>query len=201
MLKVALVASSVFGDLTRDGLRLVGAIVGAVLISVTVVVVIVALLIAAPFVAVGSGGEGGSSQPPAPPADHLAVMVHVSNDTGVPWALLAAIASVESGFGANMSTSWAGAIGYGQFMPPSWDAFGQGGDPYDYHDVIPAMARYLLAADVGRDLPGAVYAYNHSWEYVALVLGRMAYYATAFADAAASFGAPATDPSHLEVPS
>ncbi|PKN81937.1 MAG: peptidase M23, partial [Chloroflexi bacterium HGW-Chloroflexi-9] len=47
-------------------------------------------------------------------------MVEVSEQSGVPWALLAAIASVESGFGANMATSWAGAIGYGQFMPASW---------------------------------------------------------------------------------
>ena len=53
-------------------------------------------------------------------------------------------------------------------MPPSWAAFGEGGDPYDYRDVIPAMARYLLAAGVHRDVPGAVYAYNHDWDYVAL---------------------------------
>ena len=50
-------------------------------------------------------------------------------------------------------------------------ALGQGGDPYDYRDAIPAMARYLLDHDVLHDIPNAVYAYNHSWEYVALVLG------------------------------
>jgi peptidoglycan LD-endopeptidase LytH len=155
---------------------------------VIVAVVAVAMLIAAPFAAFGGGG----SEPPAVPAAHLAVMVEISNDTGVPWALIAAIASVESGFGANMATSWAGAIGYGQFMPPSWAAFGEGGDPYDYRDVIPAMARYLLAAGVLRDLPGAVYAYNHDWEYVALVLGRATYYAAVAGDAAATLGA--TDP-------
>jgi membrane-bound lytic murein transglycosylase B len=97
----------------------------------------------------------------------------------VPWELLAAIASVESGFGANMATSSAGAIGYGQFLPSSWDAFGEGGDPYDYRDAIPAMARYLVAAGVATDIPNAVWAYNHSWEYVALVLGRASYYAAA----------------------
>ena len=96
--------------------------------------------------------------------------------TGVPWALLAAIASVESSFGANMSTSSAGAIGYGQFLPSSWEAYGAGGDPYDYHDAIPAMARYLADHGVSTDVAQAVYAYNHSWEYVALVLGRAAYY-------------------------
>ena len=185
--KAALVSSSVFGDVIRDGLRFAAAVVVALLVPVVLVVVIVAMFLAAPFAAFGGGG---SSDPPPVPLDHLAVMVQEGHDRGVPWALLAAIASVESGFGANMATSWAGAIGYGQFMAPSWAAFGEGGDPYDYRDVIPAMARYLLAADVQRDVPGAVYAYNHSWEYVALVLGRMAYYQAAFGELAAALGAP-----------
>ena len=41
------------------------------------------------------------------------------------------------------------------------------------------MARYLVAAGVATDIPNAVWAYNHSWEYVALVLGRASYYAAA----------------------
>ncbi len=185
MAKLVLVAGSVFGDLTRDAMRLVGALLGAVMAVVILAVIAVAMIIAAPFVGLGGGG----SEPPVLPAEHLAVMVNVSNETGVPWALLAAIASVESGFGQNMATSWAGAIGYGQFMPPSWAAFGEGGDPYDYRDVIPAMARYLLAADVLRDIPGAVYAYNHDWDYVALVLSRATYYATSVGDVAGALGA------------
>ncbi len=185
MAKLVLVGGSVFGDLTRDAMRLVGALLGAVMAVVILAVVAVALIIAAPFVGLGGGG----SQPPVLPAEHLAVMVDVSNETGVPWALLAAIASVESGFGQNMTTSWAGAVGYGQFMPPSWAAFGEGGDPYDYRDVIPAMARYLVAADVRRDIPGAVYAYNHDWDYVALVLSRATYYAASVGDVAAALGA------------
>lgn len=189
MAKLVLVATSVFGDLTRDALRFVGALIGAVLTVVVLAVVAVAMLIAAPL----AGFGGGGSEPPAVPSDHLAVMVETANDTGVPWALIAAIASVESGFGSNMSTSWAGAVGYGQFMPPSWEAFGEGGDPYDYRDVIPAMARYLLAANVLSDIPNAVYAYNHSWEYVALVLGRASYYAAVAGDAAVALGASASD--------
>jgi len=185
MANVVLVATSVFGDLTRDALRFLGALLGSVLAIVTLTVVAVAVIIAAPF----AGFGGGGSQPPIPPAEHLDVMVDVSNETGVPWALLASIASVESGFGQNMATSWAGAVGYGQFMPPSWAAFGEGGDPYDYRNVIPAMARYLLAADVLRDIPGAVYAYNHDWDYVALVLSRATYYAASVGDVAAALGA------------
>jgi hypothetical protein len=73
-----------------------------------------------------------------------------------------------------MATSSAGAIGYGQFLPSSWAAFGRGGDPYDYRDVIPAMARYLLAHGAPGDLRRAVYAYNHSWDYVDQVLSLAA---------------------------
>jgi membrane-bound lytic murein transglycosylase B len=105
-------------------------------------------------------------------------MLEVSRESGVRWELLAAIASVESDFGRNMATSSAGAIGYGQFLPETWEAYGEGGDPYDFRDVIPAMARYLLDHGAPTDLPSAVYAYNRSWEYVALVLGRASTYAS-----------------------
>lgn len=188
--KAALIAASLFGDFVRDALRFVAGVVVVLLVPVVLVVVVVAMFVAAPFAAFG-GGEG--SEPPPPPLDHLAVMVEVSNDTGVPWSLLAAIASVESGFGSNMSTSWAGAIGYGQFMPPSWAHWGEG-DPYDYRDAIPAMARYLLDHHVRTDIPTAVYGYNHSWEYVSYVIARMAYYEAAFADAAVALGATTPAP-------
>lgn len=193
--KAALIAASLFGDFVRDALRFVAGVLVVLLVPVVLVVVIVAMFVAAPFAAFGGGGGGGGggSDPPPPPLDHLAVMVEVSNDTGVPWSLLAAIASVESGFGSNMSTSWAGAIGYGQFMPPSWAHWGEG-DPYDYRDAIPAMARYLLDHQVLTDIPTAVYAYNHSWDYVSYVIARMAYYQAAFADAAVALGAPPSAP-------
>ena len=176
MLKVALVASSVLGDLPREGMRIAAVLAVLFLLPVLLVVIATAALIAMLL----SGFPGfGSADPPAVPPEHLAVMREVSAASGVPWELLGAIASVESGFGANMATSSAGAIGYGQFLPSSWEAFGEGGDPYDYHDAIPAMARYLVAAGVSTDIPNAVWAYNHSWEYVALVLGRASYYAAA----------------------
>jgi len=174
MLKAALVASTVLGDLPREGLRIAGALALLFLLPVLLVVIASAALIA--MLLGGFPGFGRSDPPPVPP-EHLAVMLEVSAESGVPWELLAAIASVESGFGANMATSSAGAIGYGQFLPSSWEAFGEGGDPYDYRDAIPAMARYLVAAGVASDVPQAVWAYNHSWEYVALVLGRASYYA------------------------
>ena len=104
------------------------------------------------------------------PPDQLAVMQQVGGRTGIPWQIFAAIAKVESNFGRNMATSSAGAIGYGQFLPEMWEIFGNGGDPYDFRDVLPAMGRYLLRAGAPADIPGSLYSYNHSWSYVDLVL-------------------------------
>ena len=77
---------------------------------------------------------------------------------------------MESDFGRNMATSSAGAIGYGQFLPSSWAIWGEGGDPYDYHDALPAMARYLCDFGAPEDLRAALFAYNHAEWYVDLVL-------------------------------
>jgi hypothetical protein len=89
---------------------------------------------------------------------------------GVPWHLLAAIARVESDFGRNMATSSAGAMGYGQFLPSSWQAFGNDGNVYDYRAALPAIATYLCASGLARDPRAALFAYNHADWYVDLVL-------------------------------
>jgi hypothetical protein len=104
------------------------------------------------------------------PRAHLAVMQRAATECGLPWQVLAAVAKVESDFGRNMATSSAGAIGYGQFLPSSWAAFGRGGNPYDYRDAIPAMARYLCAHGGARDLRRALFAYNRAEWYVNDVL-------------------------------
>jgi Transglycosylase SLT domain len=112
------------------------------------------------------------------PPEQLAVMQQAAADSSchLPWTVLAAIAGTESGFGRNMATSSAGAIGYGQFLPATWAAYGQGGDPYDYRDALPAMARYLCAAGAGQDLRRAIFAYNHADWYVAAVLQKAVQY-------------------------
>ena len=173
-IKLAL-ASGVLGDLGREGLRIV-ALIGALTLGPVVLVVVTAATLFAMLLAGFSSSV--RSGPLAVPPDQLEVMLTVSRGSGVPWEVLAAIASVESDFGTNMATSSAGAIGYGQFLPSSWAAYGEGGDPYDFRDVLPAMARYLLDHGAPADLPNAVWAYNHSWAYVALVLGRASSYAT-----------------------
>ena len=57
-------------------------------------------------------------------------------------------------------------------------AYGEGGDPYTFHDVIPAMGRFLLANGAPTDIRRAIYAYNHSWPYVDRVLAYAAALAT-----------------------
>jgi Transglycosylase SLT domain len=109
---------------------------------------------------------------PTDQADHLATMDRAARDSdcGVPWQLLAAIARVESDFGRNMATSSAGAIGYGQFLPSSWQSFGSEGNAYDYRDALPAIALYLCQSGLERDPRAALFAYNHADWYVDMVL-------------------------------
>jgi len=95
---------------------------------------------------------------------------------GVPWQVLAAINRVESNDGLNLGPSSAGAVGWMQFMPATWraygvDATGDGNaNPNDPRDAIISAARYLAASGAQSDLPHAIYAYNHAWWYVDDVL-------------------------------
>ncbi len=127
------------------------------------------------------------------PPEQIPVMqaAAAASGCGLDWTTLAAVARVESSFGTNMAISSAGAIGYGQFLPSTWalPGIGNGGNPYDYHDALPAMARYLCASGAGQDLRRALWAYNHADWYVNEVLGFAAQYAAA-ANAAIS-AAPA----------
>jgi murein DD-endopeptidase MepM/ murein hydrolase activator NlpD len=97
---------------------------------------------------------------------------------GIPWQVLAAINEVETDYGRDLSVSSAGAEGWMQFLPSEWtkygvDANGDGWeDPYNPADAIFAAARYLRAAGGDTNIKAAVYAYNHSQEYVESVLLR-----------------------------
>jgi hypothetical protein len=77
--------------------------------------------------------------------------------------------------------SSAGALGWMQFMPASWDAYGVDGnrdgikDPYNPVDAIFAAARYLKAAGAETDLRAAIFAYNHADWYVDSVILRARY--------------------------
>jgi hypothetical protein len=93
-------------------------------------------------------------------------------------AVLASINYYETDFGANQGPSSAGAIGWMQFMPESWETFGVDGDgdgdkdPSDPWDAIFAAARLLRYSGAPQDWHGAVFSYNHADWYVAEVLDR-----------------------------
>jgi hypothetical protein len=95
---------------------------------------------------------------------------------GVPWEVLASINKIETGFGINLNVSSAGAVGWMQFLPSSWEAFGLDAngdgrkDPYNPVDAICAAAHYLKLAGAHEDLYQAIFAYNHADWYVQEVL-------------------------------
>jgi hypothetical protein len=106
---------------------------------------------------------------------------------GLSWTVLAAIGKVESDHGRarlpGVRSGWnfAGAAGPMQFgigvgrAGNAWATYGRDFDGdgrrsvYDPGDAIPAAARYLCAAGAPGRLERAIYAYNHSWAYVARV--------------------------------
>jgi hypothetical protein len=115
---------------------------------------------------------------------------------GLSWAVLAAIGKIESDHGRarlpGVRSGWnvAGAAGPMQFgigvgrAGNAWATYGRDFDHngrasvYDPGDAIPAAARYLCAAGAPGRLDQAIYAYNHSWAYVARVKAIARRYAT-----------------------
>jgi hypothetical protein len=97
---------------------------------------------------------------------------------GVPWQVLAAINEVETDYGRDLSVSSAGAEGWMQFLPSSWEQYGVDAngdgykDPYNPADAIFAAARYLRAAGGASNVRAAIFAYNHSQAYVSSVMLR-----------------------------
>jgi hypothetical protein len=97
---------------------------------------------------------------------------------GIRWEVLAAINEIETDYGRNLNVSSAGALGWMQFIPSSWRAYGTDAnrdgekDPYNPVDAIFAAARYLKAAGAENDLRRAIFAYNHADWYVDSVMLR-----------------------------
>lgn len=174
---------SVAGDIgqaARLGVALLGTKVALVLLAGAVLVAILGALVTFFAITVVQANAILGRQGLAIPPEQLEVMLAVERRYGIPWQVLAAIAYLESSFGRNMGPSPAGAIGYCQFMPDVWAAYGRDedgdgvADPMDFRDCLPAVARYLLdhgwrAGDLEAQRQ-ALYAYNHDWAYVDRVL-------------------------------
>jgi murein DD-endopeptidase MepM/ murein hydrolase activator NlpD len=123
---------------------------------------------------------------------------------GIPWEVLASINKIETGFGTNMGPSSAGAIGWMQFLPSSWEAFGLDAngdgrkDPYNPVDAICAAANYLKLSGGNEDLYEAIFAYNHADWYVQEVLTYARAYGKLPADLVGSL-AGLTEGAHFPV--
>jgi len=142
----------------------------------------------------GSGGAGGATAlgvsaaaSSAIPAGMLSLYEKAAATCpGLPWTVLAAIGTVESGNdtstlpGVHSGANGAGAEGPMQFEPATFAAYDEpvppgGADPpspYDATDAVYAAARMLCAdgGAGGADISAAVLAYNHSASYVTQVL-------------------------------
>lgn len=106
---------------------------------------------------------------PPPPEKLMGYYQRAERRTGVPWNYLAAIHLVETRMGRIRGVSSAGARGPMQFLPPTWDLYGAGGDINDPRDAILAAARLLKANGAPRDMTGALWHYNPSDSYVGAV--------------------------------
>jgi murein DD-endopeptidase MepM/ murein hydrolase activator NlpD len=115
---------------------------------------------------------------PGPPAFLIPIYKEAGAKYGIPWQVLAAINSIETDYGRNLSVSSAGAIGWMQFMPATWAVYGVDAshtghaDPFNPRDAIFAAARLLHDAGAAHDLRGAIFAYNHAGWYVDAVMFR-----------------------------
>jgi membrane-bound lytic murein transglycosylase B len=115
------------------------------------------------------------------PAGYLRLYRAAGARYRIPWSVLAAIGKVESDHGrtrlpgVRSGSNWAGACGpmqlgcvAGSKAGNSWARYGHG-RPHDPAQAIPAAARYLVDHGARHNLDRALFAYNHSWLYVAKV--------------------------------
>jgi Transglycosylase SLT domain len=106
----------------------------------------------------------------------LPIYQSCGTEYGIPWQVLAGINKIETAFGTNLNVSSAGAEGWMQFIPSTWEAYGVDAnndgrkDPYNPVDAICAAARYLKAAGGDTNLRQSIFAYNHADWYVDEVL-------------------------------
>ena len=147
----------------------------------------------------GDGGQDVSApQGPVPkvtrgeiPPDYLAAYRDAAKRYGLDWSILAAIGQIESNHGEGGKkhicvlgpyTAYGSAVGPMQFLPSTWqrvkvDADGDGvANPCDYRDAIFGAAKYLRENGAPQDYMRAIFAYNHSWQYVREVLALAAAY-------------------------
>lgn len=148
----------------------------------------------------GSGGctdtseanaqPGEATDARAIPANYLGLYKKAGSAYSMPWNVLAGIGKVETNHGQSTlpgvrtGENFAGAGGPMQFLAATWQAFAVDGnadgkkDRYDPQDAIPGAARYLKHNGAPERMRTALFMYNHSWDYVNLVLSWAQRYAS-----------------------
>lgn len=105
---------------------------------------------------------------PEPVEDLLSYYQEAELLTGTPWEYLAAINFIETRMGRIRGLSSANAAGPMQFIPPTWERYGEG-DVYDPQDSILAAGRLLADFGAPDDMETALWHYNPSDRYVQAV--------------------------------
>ena len=85
------------------------------------------------------GGDDG-----AIPEEYAELVNDAALEAGLPPETLGAQINAESQWDPEAGSP-AGAQGIAQFMPDTWETYGEGGDIHDPNDAIPAMGRYMGA--------------------------------------------------------
>lgn len=146
----------------------------------------------------GGGADTSIGQPVADveevagiPPEYLRLFVAAGSRYRIPWTVLAGIGRVECDDGQDPEPSctqegavnYAGAGGPMQFLAATWQEYGvvapgTSGPPdrWSPADAIYTAARYLRANGAPQELDRAIFAYNHSQEYVEEVLRWAALY-------------------------
>jgi cell wall-associated NlpC family hydrolase len=157
------------------------------------------------------------------PARYLTLYRQAGRAYGIPWEVLAGIGEVESDHGRSTApgvhsgANSAGAAGPMQFgisgtAGNTWGGapihpatqhtggYGIDGDHdgvvnvYDPGDAIPSTANFLNAHGAPGNIRAALFAYNHSAQYVTLVLSWAARYTHGGAQAVTAAASPACGP-------
>jgi hypothetical protein len=143
------------------------------------------LLVAVVVGAVSGGAAAGAStdvgacvgdlpgvglQAGAVPGEYVAALTAASKVSGIPAPVLAGQLKQESGFNEKAVSS-VGARGIAQFMPGTWDSYGQGKDPFDPLAGIDAQGRFMAelyrlakaSGLAGDPVDLALAGYNAGW--------------------------------------
>lgn len=86
--------------------------------------------------------DGGGSSAVQVPDDYQDYVDDAAKESGLSVGIIAAQLKAESNWDPK-AESPVGAKGLAQFMPDTWEEFGDGGDPFNPKDAIAAQGRYM----------------------------------------------------------